>query len=695
MVRKTGLRRRQVLYLMSGTSAVLAAGAIAAPPVFAAPVANRFGNDALTIEIDSAMRTRLVVGGRALTSFSDSETLLPAKGVTLAPFVLTEQGQGASKVAGLSGKTHSATGVSADGIEKTVEFTFDPDRPGIAAIVAMYRNIGRDPVSLRGWRNAAHSLTRGPRGLWTFAGSSHADRRDWIQPAPAGFEQRNYMGMNASDYGGGTPVVDIWRPDAGLAVGHLELTPELVALPVTSTGSETSIALESDQPFELLPGSEVATLTTFVAAHTGDCFAPLAAYREIMAGRGLTDAFVPASAYEAMWCAWGYERNFNTAQVVGTLPKVKELGIEWAVLDDGWQTAEGDWNPDPEKFPRGDADMIEFVDQIRSAGLRPRLWLAPLAVDPGTDLLHDHADMLLLDENGAVNDVTWWNAFTLCPAYQPTIDHCTALVRKIIGEWGYEGLKLDGQHLNGVPPCHNPAHNHAYPEEASEKLPAFWQAVHEAATSINPDAILEFCPCGTSFAFHSLPYMNQVPASDPLSSWQIRTKGKTTKALMGRSAPYSGDHVELSDGGTDFASAVGIGGVVSTKFTWPRDTDNPSGELPPGGYVLTPDKERHWRKWISLYQEHDLARGAYRGELYDIGFDRPETHAIDQNGRSYFAFYADEYSGPVELRGLAAGRHRVTNIASGKVIGTVDAATPNLAVTFKRHLILQAERVGA
>ena len=42
--------------------------------------------------------------------------------------------------------------------------------------------------------------------------------------------------------------------------------------------------------------------------------------------------------------------------------------------------------------------------------------------------------------------------------------------------------------------------------------------------------------------------MNNTPASDPTSSWQVRLKGKTFKALMGPSAPFSGDHVELSDG---------------------------------------------------------------------------------------------------------------------------------------------------
>ena len=41
--------------------------------------------------------------------------------------------------------------------------------------------------------------------------------------------------MNASDYGGGTPVVDVWRRDFGLAVGHVETVPKLVALPLTMT----------------------------------------------------------------------------------------------------------------------------------------------------------------------------------------------------------------------------------------------------------------------------------------------------------------------------------------------------------------------------------------------------------------------------------------------------------------------------
>ncbi|HUQ11958.1 MAG TPA: hypothetical protein VM146_16705, partial [Steroidobacteraceae bacterium] len=343
--------------------------------------------------------------------------------------------------------------------------------------------------------------------------------------------------------------------------------------------------------------------------------------------------------------------------------------------------------------PRGDEDMRAFVKAIRAQGLRPRLWIAPLAADPGSDVLHDHADMLLLDENGAFQNVSWWNSLTQCPAYQPTIDYYVALTKKIIGDWGFEGLKLDGQHLNSVAPCYNKAHNHRHPNESVEKLGDFWLAVHKAAREANPDAVVELCPCGTVFNFHNLPATDQYPTSDPLSSWQVRSKGKSYKAIIGKRSSLAGDHVELSDNRDDFASSVGIGAVISTKFTWPRDTDKPVETLPPGGYVLTPAKEALWRKWVTIYKEHMLPKGEYLGHLYDIGFDKPEGHAIAKDGAMYYAFYAPSYSGALQLRGLGPGRYRVRDLFNEKDLATVDAKANTLTARFERFILLQATPV--
>lgn len=687
------LPRRAVLKLASGGAACAALPWRSATA--AADDARAVADDGqLAIAFDRRLRTRLSWRGRGLTGYDPSEALLLDDGAIEDFAFLDQRTEALDDPRHGPGRRFAVRGRSAGGIEKTVELRFFARHPGLAVQQVRYRNTGDTLLAIAGWRSGAHALADAPGGFWTFSGATHADRRDWVQPLGEGFDQRNTLAMDASDYGGGTPVADVWRRDAGLAVGHLEPVPRLLDLPVRRTGDGAWIAVESPQATILAPDATLATDTTFVCAHAGDHYAALLLYRDYMAAAGIGAREVPASAFAPVWCAWGYERGFTREQVLGTLPKARELGFEWAVLDDGWQTNEGDWKLDPAKFPRGDADMRAFVAAVRAQGLRPRLWLAPLAADPGSDVLHDHPDMLLLDAEGGFQKVSWWNALTQCPAYRPTIDYYVALTKKIIGDWGFEGLKLDGQHLNAVAPCYNPAHKHARPEESCEQLPAFWAAIHAAAREANPEAVVELCPCGTAFAFHNLPSTDQYPSSDPLSSWQVRHKGKTVKALMGRGSSYAGDHVELSDGGDDFASAVGLGAVISTKFTWPRDTDHPTDTLPPGGFVLTPEKEALWKRWADLYREHMLPRGDYRGELYDIGFDKPEAHAIAKDGAMYYAFYAKSWDGPLQLRGLGRGRYRVRDLFHGTDLGTVDARANTLPLRFERFALLQAAPAG-
>ena len=85
-----------------------------------------------------------------------------------------------------------------------------------------------------------------------------------------------------------------------------------------------------------------------------------------------------------------------------------------------------------------------------------------------------------------------------------------------------------------------------------------------------------------------------------------------------------------------------------------------------------------------------LAEGRYRGELYDIGFDRPEAHVVSKGGRHYYAFYAERWDGEIELRGLGPGRYTVTDYWSGRTIGTASKAESRLQVAFERFLMLEA-----
>ncbi len=652
-----------------------------------------FTDGTISIKYDknmhSSIGTELPDSRPLMDKYFPSEQLM-LEGKTISNFELTdwnEFNRDDVKVLDLKGK-FTEGGLN---IVKEIIVKADPRYPGFLMMTVTYTNSGTDPLTVTGWMNSNYNFLPAEKvqpSYWSFQGATYPDRRDWIQPVNKGFKQENYMGMNASDYGGGTPVVDLWRPDAGMAAGHLEISPKLISIPVDYSsgqdGASFGVAYKFLEPLKLASGESFKTYETFVSVHKGDYFNTLETFSRIMQDKGISFAKFTPSTYQAEWCAWGYERNFTIDEVIGTLPKVSEMGYSWATLDDGWQTAEGDWHLNPVRFPNGDSDMKTFVDKIHKHNLKAMLWWSPLAVDPGTDLIKEHPDYLLLNKDGSTQDISWWDSYYMCPAYQPVIDYHVKLVKKIIGEWGYDGLKIDGQHLNGAPPCYNPAHHHSSPEESSEKLPMLFKAIIDAALSIKPDAVIQICPCGTEYSFYNLPYMNQTVSSDPESSWQIRLKGKTLKALMGCNSPYFGDHVELSDSGNDFASAVGVGGIVGTKFTYPTD------RLEHKNFVLTPEKEVVWQKWLDIYKSNLLPEGCYKGGLYDIGYDKPETHVVQKNDAMYYAFYADSWNGDIELRGLSGGKYKIVDYVNDKEIASVEGVNPKINCSFEKHLLIKA-----
>jgi alpha-galactosidase len=651
----------------------------------------------LRIEFDQQMRSRLVVrrdGAEVpLGDFRASEVVV-VEGREMAAFAIAADNEGSrSNVddeigAGVRLRLEGTSGA----LKKELTVTTYADFPTLAVIEVAYTNTGSDSRRISRWinRRFVPAGKGGEPALWAYLPGSYEKRPDWIRPLRAGFVQQNHLGMNAVDYGGGTPVADVWRRDVGVAVGHLELGPKQVSLPVTMKDNEgAEIAIEAEIQGVLRPGERLQTLRTFVMVHRGDHYVPLAEYRRLMGRRGVHFADFGDAAYEPIWCGWGYERGVTVAQMQGTLAKAAEIGFKWAVLDDGWQTAVGDWTPDAKKFPTGDAGMQGLTASMRAGGLSPMLWWAPLTAHPDSQLARAHPDWLLLGANGKPQKISWWNSYWLCPAYAPVVEHTRALVTKFMASssssWGYDGLKLDGQHLNAAPACHNPAHRHAHPHASSESMPDFFKMIAETARSSKPAAVVELCPCGTSYSFFSLPYTNLPVASDPESSWQVRTKGKTLKALMGPRVPYFGDHVELSDHGDDFASTVGVGGVVGSQFTLPGLGKSKRR------WQLTRDKERLWKKWVGLYNKHKLARSEYRGELYDIGFDRPEAHAIaGQGGAMHYGFFAKSFRGQVELRGLEDREYQVRDYVDDRPYGTVRGPTARLPVAFTRHLLLEA-----
>jgi alpha-galactosidase len=576
-------------------------------------------------------------------------------------------------------------------MEKEMNFSVYDQFPSTVISQIRYTNFSGSEVRVSKWEtNRIDVLSNGGApAFWSFQGESTESRNSWLLPISDDFYQRNYMGMNDSDYGGGIPVTCLWRRDAGLAIGHLEPQPRLVSLPVTKKNGELFARIHIEKEYEegvvLKPNETLCTYTTFVSVYKGDCFAPLRNFSRLMEKAGVVMPESEPAAFEPAWCAWGYERTFTMDQILATLPKVKELGLKWATVDDGFQIAEGDWDLNKDRFPGGDADMKKLVDEIHKYGLKAQLWWAPMAADPGTAFLKEHPGSIILSRDGKPRDISWWDSWYLSPVDGDVLAETRRLVEKFIGEYGFDGLKLDGQHMNCVPPDYSSAHHPDDPEKSVRELPDFYKTIYETARNINPHAVIQNCPCGCCISFYNLAYANQTVASDPLDSRQVRTKGYVLRALAPGTA-YYGDHVELSDNGNDFPSQLGIGAVPGTKFTFPAD--NP---LAKEKQLLTPEKEAVWKNVFAVYNEKMLSLGEYVPGLYDIGFDTPETHVIQKDGKMYYAFYTKNEMDSVELRGLEKGTtYQVNDYYHHIDLGEI-TATDNtiLNVNFQNYLLIE------
>jgi alpha-galactosidase len=613
-----------------------------------------------------------------------------------------------------------ATSASVPGLELTETIEVYDDFPQVAVISSAYRNKGKAAISFDQEISDVHRLNatlsdaKAPAyQMWSFHGSSEAWGRDDVMPVTAKFERANTMEViehnDENQTGGGIPVVAFWTGSVGEAIGHLETVPLTVSLPVrTEADGRVTASIATNVKMDLEPGETYASPLTFVSVFHGDFFEPLRLYSRMLQKQGWSLARPTDADYQANWCGWGYELNFTRKQMLGTIPKLKELGLKWATLDAGWFTTRGDWEPRPEIFP--DDSIKSLVRAYHDAGIHITLWWIPAIVEDGhgrdilnhksyktANVVKEHPDWLILDKNGQPARATA-GLGALCPAIPEVKEYYKQLTERFIRDWDFDGSKLDFAYT--VPACYNPKHHHQSPQDSVRALGELYRTILQTTRALKPDSVTQACPCGTPPNLAWLPYIDQAVTADPVGARQVRLRTKMYKALLGPEAAVYGDHVELTDvklsnttdeidQGEDFASQVGVGAVVGTKFTWPDY--GPHFKT----VELTPAKEAHWKKWIDIYNGKMLSRGKFL-DLYTYGYDFPEAYAIEKDGTMYYAFYLPDkgpaWSGEIELRGLEPGRYRVTDYEHGSELGTVSSEDPKLRVSFKEHLLLEVSR---
>ncbi len=612
----------------------------------------------------------------------------------------------------ITGRSKAENGVA---IEESLAFEAYDDFPGLLITSASYKNLANKPVSLSkvvaNRRRLNASLIDPavpPYQMWSFHGSSEKWGKDDVVEISDHFSRQNLMGgMRPSGEGGGIPVVAFWTDKVGEAIGHIETIPWVLSMPVdVGPSSRVNAAMVLQPDTTLQPQESYSTPRGFVAVYSGDFYEPLHLYSQVLQRQGWNLPKPSNADYQISWCGWGYEADVTPKQMLGTIPKLKELHIRWATLDDRWFDTYGDWDPRSDTFP-GDS-IKRMVDGFHQQGIFVQIWWLPIAVEDGfggydghrytvAKVAKEHPDWLILDKNGKPAKMIRGLA-ALCPAVPAVQEYYKKLTEKFIRDWGFDGSKLDN--IYTVPECYNPAHHHKSPKDSIRAMAKIYKEIFETTRALKPESVTQSCPCGTPPNFAWLLYMDQAVTADPVGSIQVRRRIKMYKALLGPQAAVYGDHVELTkivfkgdneiDMGMDFASTVGTGGVVGTKFVWPD----------PGPHFkevyLNPRKEAIWKKWTAIYNDKMLSSGTFLN-LYTYGYDVPEGYDIRKDGKMYYAFFAPDpavpWQGEIELRGLEkSGHYRVIDYEHEKDLGTVTGQDPTLTTKFMTHLLLEVSK---
>jgi alpha-galactosidase len=173
--------------------------------------------------------------------------------------------------------------------------------------------------------------------------------------------------------------------------------------------------------------------------------------------------------FQRGWCSWYHYFHAITedalrANIKSLAAMRSEFPLELIQLDDGFQSALGDWDTTNAKFPSG---LRKIADEIRAAGFKAGLWAAPFLAARDSRLMSDHPEWFIVHEQTgepmrAGHNTNWTAssdqfAYALDPSNPGFRAHLEHLFRKLTCEFGYSYLKLDFLYAAGAPGRrHNP-----------------------------------------------------------------------------------------------------------------------------------------------------------------------------------------------------------------------------------------------
>ena len=152
---------------------------------------------------------------------------------------------------------------------------------------------------------------------------------------------------------------------------------------------------------------------------------------------------------------YNYYSNINHNIIMHDLRAIAPCaGVNTFQVDDGYQTAVGDWlSVDSKKFPFG---MRRVADAVHQRGLKAGLWLAPFAVQKNAYLAKKHPGWLVADKKGSplMVGANWGGFYALDIYHKEARAYIKQVFQTVLHTWGFDMVKLDFLYAASVKPLY-------------------------------------------------------------------------------------------------------------------------------------------------------------------------------------------------------------------------------------------------
>jgi alpha-galactosidase len=338
---------------------------------------------------------------------------------------------------------------------------------------------------------------------------------------------------------------------------------------------------------------------------------------------GFTPAYVPESAYDPLYSSWyAYLQDVHDHSIEKEARLAAELGMKTMILDDGWQKEEsktfysavGDWMPVASRFP----DMKAHVDAVHKAGLKYMLWLSVPYIGEETEIWKRFKDKTLWISGKPGNG----QLAVLDPRYPEVREYLARTYERVVGEWGFDGVKLDFID-QFVKPANDPAAKNGYQgcdvKSVPEAVDILMKDVLKRLRKINPDVLIEFRQRYMGPAIRQ--YGNMIRAADcPADFTFNRRRICDLRLTSGLTAVHSDMLVWSADETPEGAAKQ----ILSSLF----------GVIQYSMVLQTiPESQRAViRHWLDFSQRHrkTLLKSAFRPHFPQFGYPFIEAESEDE-----------------------------------------------------------------